>query len=281
MPQDLDDYDIRRDYDPQLDLLNAPPPRRHGGLLLGVLGFLVAVGLGVGLYLWRPWDKRPGGTAAAPAGPSSAGHANAPAGPGLPSLEQSDAFARDLAATLSSHPELTRWLARSSLIRTLTAVVDDVVNGESPRLVLDFLAPKDRFRAAAGRSKRVVADPASFAAYDTFGDVIASIDATAAARAYSAAEPLFDAAYRELGHTGAFRPALDQAIEILLAVPAVPADAELVAHTAGFRWADPKLEALSPPQKQLLRMGPRNVRLVQSKLRELQTALARGRGAAP
>jgi hypothetical protein len=40
-----------------------------------------------------------------------------------------------------------------------------------------------------------------------------------------------------------------------------------------YEYADPKLEALSPAQKALLRMGPRNVPRVQAKLRELAAAL--------
>ena len=35
----------------------------------------------------------------------------------------------------------------------------------------------------------------------------------------------------------------------------------------------PRLEALSPPEKHLLRMGPRNVQRVQAKLREVSAAL--------
>jgi hypothetical protein len=36
-----------------------------------------------------------------------------------------------------------------------------------------------------------------------------------------------------------------------------------------YKYDDPKLEALTLAQKQLLRMGPRNVRLIQAKLREM------------
>jgi hypothetical protein len=55
---------------------------------------------------------------------------------------------------------------------------------------------------------------------------------------------------------------------------------ELVPHAIGFRYADPKLEALTPGQKQFLRIGPRNVRLVQGKLRQVTEALAEPRQAA-
>ncbi len=40
-----------------------------------------------------------------------------------------------------------------------------------------------------------------------------------------------------------------------------------------YRYVDPKLEALSPAQKQLLRMGPENAQKIQAKLRELAGVL--------
>jgi hypothetical protein len=41
----------------------------------------------------------------------------------------------------------------------------------------------------------------------------------------------------------------------------------------GYAYADPRLEGLSPPQKQLLRMGPENVKAIQAKLREIASFL--------
>ena len=39
--------------------------------------------------------------------------------------------------------------------------------------------------------------------------------------------------------------------------------------SVSYTYEDARLESLSAAQKQLLRMGPRNVRLVQAKLREI------------
>jgi hypothetical protein len=40
-----------------------------------------------------------------------------------------------------------------------------------------------------------------------------------------------------------------------------------------YAYADPALEALGPVEKHLLRMGPRNARLVQGKAKALREAL--------
>jgi Protein of unknown function (DUF3014) len=295
MPEDQDpfhDLDLeptRRPGETDLDVSPyrpEPPPRRGGGLLFPVTLVsvaLVAIGLLAILFLVfrRPSAPTavtvPSLPAARPAPAPSATPAVA-----LPALDQSDDFVRQVASGLSSHPEIAQWLARTALVRTLTVVVSNIADGETPRPHLDFLAPKQRFHAAHRPGRTIVPDPASFRGYNAFADAVASVDATAAAGAFFTLEPLFDAAYRDLGHPeGGFRGALDRAIRALLAVPVLDANVELAPHAVGFRYADPKLEALTAAQKQFLRTGPRNVRLVQGKLRELETALRSSSSAAP
>jgi hypothetical protein len=283
MPDDLDDFDLeptRRHAEEETVAPHRPGPEKKGATLFPVtLAAVAVVAVGllgvVFLVLRHP--------VAAPSPSPSAAAAATPTAPpsptpapelSLPSLDESDAFVRQLAAALSAHPEFARWLARTALVRTLTVVVANVADGETPRPHLDFLAPKQRFRAARRPARLVVPDPAGFAGYSLFGDAVASVDAPAAAAAYRSLAPLFDAAYVDLGHPeGGFGGALDRAIQALLAVPVLREDVELVPHAIGFKYADSRLEALTPAQKQFLRTGPRNVRLVQGKLRELAAAL--------
>jgi hypothetical protein len=290
MPEDLDDRDDDLDQyelEPQRGLdddgSTVPAERGYGrdepkgGIgfpaILAALAVLVVALLGVLFLLFRQ-PGRPTPTPAAP--PPVAQQAPTPTpATTLPKLEDSDPFVRSLAGTLSSNPELARWLAQTGLVRKLTAVVDNVVSGETPRPHLEFLAPKQRFKAARRPGRTIVPDPAGFQGYDVVADVVGSVDASAAASAYRTLAPLFDAAYAELGHPdGGFSKAVDSAIAALTAVPVLRDDVELVPHAIGFRYADPKLEGLSAAQKQFLRMGPRNVRIVQQKLRELQPALS-------
>jgi len=48
---------------------------------------------------------------------------------------------------------------------------------------------------------------------------------------------------------------------------------ELTRLSVAYGFADARLQRLEPAQKQLLRMGPENVKRVQAKLRELVAAL--------
>ena len=270
----LDDDDgstrpVERSYERGYD-------RPKGGIgfpaILAALAVLVTALLGVLFLIFRQ-PGRPAPTAAPPPPVAQATPAPTPATP-LPKLEDSDPFVRSLAGTLSPNPELKRWLSQNGLVRKLTAVVENVSNGETPRPHLEFLAPRQRFKAARKPGRAIVPDPAGFQGYDVVADVVGSVDASGAAAAYRTLAPLFDAAYAELGHPeGGFSKAVDRGITALTAVPVLRDDVELVPHAVGFRYADPKLEGLTAAQKQFLRMGPRNVRIVQQKLRELQPAL--------
>jgi hypothetical protein len=275
---DLDDYELEHTRDPE-GRPPEPPPRR-GGLLFPVLlalGALAAVGALAALYFALRSPVTPE-TVTTPAPPSSvATPVPAPPSPTpttpLPSLDESDDFVRQLAGTLSRNPEIARFFGRDGLVRLLTVVAVNVAAGESPRPHLLFLAPKQHFRARS-RGGTLVPDPASFAGYEAIVDGVVSLDAAACAHAFEVAEPLFDTAFRDFGQPGVtFRAVLDRAVAALLAVPVLGDDVELVSHATVLRYADPRLEALTPAQKQFLRMGPRNVRRVQAKIREIAVAL--------
>jgi Protein of unknown function (DUF3014) len=289
MPEDLVDFDLeptRRD-DETVRVPEGPGgdgPRGGIGFpaILAAAAILVIALLGVLFLVFKkPAPPAPTPLPMAPATSATPAATPTPAVV-LPSLDDSDALVREVAAALSSRPELTRWLAQNGLVRKLTAVVDNVANGETPRPHLEFLAPKQRFKAARRPPHQIVPDPAGFAGYDLFADTVASVDAGTAAATYRTLAPLFEAAYVELGHPqGGFPKALDRALGALLAVPVLRADVALEPHAVGFRYQDPALEALTPAQKQFLRIGPRNVRIVQGELRELKAALAPEQAPAP
>jgi hypothetical protein len=92
--------------------------------------------------------------------------------------------------------------------------------------------------------------------------------------AWKEIKPLADRVYVEIAPPGrSFEQALAQAIQHLLDVPVPSDDVEVTERGALYVYADPQWEGLSRAQKHLLRMGPRNMQLIQSRLRELQGAL--------
>jgi DUF3014 family protein len=194
-------------------------------------------------------------------------------GEALPSLADSDPFVRERASAASAMPEFAVWLAGEGLVTRFVAAVDNVANGESPRDNLGELAPRAPFQAIE-RSGRHFATPRSWSRYELVARVFGSLDADVCARLHGLLLPLFEQAYGELGRReGKFDDVLSRAFRELLATPVRDGESELVPGIRSYRFADRRLELLSPAQKHLLRMGPSNARAIQAKLQEIAGAL--------
>jgi hypothetical protein len=269
----LDDLDLRPD-EPEPEPPGATSRRPPLALIAVATAVLVGAGLWYGLL-----RKRPKPAAPPPAAPSTIAPATPTPKPtplDLPALDASDAIVRQLVGPLSAHRLFASWLETPNLVRTLTASAVNLAEGGSPRAHLGFLAPQSAF-AVAERGGRTVIDSASYQRYDAFAASVSSLDPAAGARVYGQLEPLFDIAYRELGYPrGRFREVLARGLEHLLDAPVVDGDVEVKAVRRAalvYELADPELEALSPAQKHLLRMGPANVRRLQATLRGLRDGL--------
>lgn len=192
--------------------------------------------------------------------------------PDLPEVGASDAYVRAAVEHLSSHPEWLAWLATDGLVHRFVGAVVSIDAGRSPRDELDFMGPEGDFGVRRPRG-RIVVDTSSYRRYDLAATVVASLDTEGTARLYRRLHPLFEEEYGRLGFpSSSFDETLTGAIDHLLAVPVPEGPVVLIPSEDGvvYEYRDPELESLSPAQKQLLRMGPENVRRIQRKL----TALA-------
>jgi hypothetical protein len=152
-------------------------------------------------------------------------------------------------------------------------VADNLAEDASPRKPLSFLAPAKPFKAAEVKALPTI-DPKSYARYDGFADLVASIDAKAAAGAVRALHPLLESAYHKLGYPDRkLDDLLQKALQRLAEAPVVEAPIQLESKGAIYKYAYDQLEAQGPVEKHLLRMGPRNTKLIQAKAQELSSAL--------
>ncbi len=268
--------------------------RRRRRTLLRALAAGLALAGGL-IYLWlRSPERRdapipppsPAQAPSAPASPSPAPdpsaassdpsptEAESEAARPLPPLGESDPLVRELAARLSSRPELVVWLASDELIRRIVAGVDAVAQGQSPvDQAPASMRLQGRFEVVTSDAGAVAA-PSAHARYDLLTDVVSGLDGEGLAQAYRRLAPLFDEAHRALGHpSGSFAAALRTAIFELLAAPTVLGQPLLVPLEPGYGYADPALEDLSSAKKQLLRFGPGNVPRIQHALQALARAL--------
>ena len=193
----------------------------------------------------------------------------------LPPLDDSDALVRQRIGLLSSNRLVSTWLATKGLVRNFTVVVENISHGVNPSRHLRVLKPAGQFRVMT-RGANVVIDPRTYDRFTPIADAAASIDAAGAGRLYRSFKPLLQMAYDELGNQESIDRAIERAIGGLLQVPAVDGDVrvEQTGEGIGYEYADPRFDALTSAQKQLLRMGPRNIRVIQQQLRGFASAAA-------
>jgi len=244
--------------------------QKKSGTWIGITAIVAAAIVAVGAYLW----VRRSPPAAPPPEPVAQQAPAAPADAKLPTAEETDARIRAEGGKLSSRPELAEWLKQPGLLERWVVVTDNLSEGVSPRKQLGFLAPAKGFQAQQ-KGRKIFIDPRSYARYDVFADVVASIDAKGFGALVRDLHPLLQSAYHALGYPNRNVDAVAaQALQRLVAAPTVEGPVELTpGKGALYLFADEKLEKQGPVEKHLLRMGPRNTKLIQAKAREIAQAL--------
>ncbi len=183
----------------------------------------------------------------------------------LPPLPESDPFVRERMADIELPDE---WLEQGDYVRRLAVLAENAGRGTYPRSQLEFLDPAEPFKVEE-RGDRKFIDPASYDRYDRYVDTVTEVDPGELAGLLQSLHPLVETALTEVGVNAPPDEVFESALKEVLAVPVLERDPEVVQPHVMFEYADPQLEALSPLQKQILRMGPDNVRRLQDYLRSV------------
>ncbi len=279
--EELNDLELRRTEQPTP--LETPPNRTGLWVAGGAVVLLAAVAIYVTLAR-RPLPpaatNQPPPAAVTQPPRSLGGEAESVV---VPPLDESDQVVRTLVRALSTHEAVVAWLATKGLIRTFTLAVTNIADGASPAKQMVALRSATPFRPMDSNG-RLYVDPGSYDRYTRVADAVQSIDPAGAARLYATLKPRIEEAFGDLGFPDRkFDRVLEQAIVALLRTP-VP-DGRLPLQPSergiGYAFSDPRLEDLSPAQKALVRMGPRNARVVKQRLRDIALALGIAPSALP
>jgi hypothetical protein len=192
----------------------------------------------------------------------------------LPLLDDSDELIRGGVISLTRHEGVNAWLAPNQLIRKFVAFTDNVARGQVAKGPIRSMAPEGQFLVHKIDEKTFELDHSSYGRYTPFVKIAVSIDARRAAEFYHLLRPLFQIAYAELGYgSQTFDDVMFQSIGRLLETPMIEGQIRLVQPVVMYEFKDPKLESLSAAQKQLIRMGPENTRLLKAKISEISLEL--------
>ncbi len=257
-----------------------PLPGRNRRAQLVIVIAVVAVLIAAALFFFDRDGQAPGD----PTGPNSATdpRPTPPPAPTVvepvappfepPPLDASDDAVREQAETLLDQ-DVRPLLGTAEIIRTWVAALDNIAEGRNPRQHLNFLAPRSAFQVERSEG-RVYMAAENYRRFDHLAETVAGLDADDLVTFYSRFAPLADEAYQQLGYPeGEFESVLRRSVRRLLRTPILEGEVELRPEVQTYSFLDPQLESLPPAQKSFLRMGPRNMRLVQMKLREVARAL--------
>ncbi|WP_127346487.1 DUF3014 domain-containing protein [Pseudidiomarina mangrovi] len=191
--------------------------------------------------------------------------------PILPELATSTA---DVIEQLQLAQQDTSALTSTQLIRDAVVFIDNLRNGVVVRDKAGIDGPRNAFRVLEQNDKLYI-DPRSYDRYNTLVDWFVSLDTEVLVTMMQRYRPLIVAALAEIGYPDtAPEQVLLEAIAVLNDTPAVGTVVELTDDTVMYRFADPALESLPDAQKQMLRLGPDNIRRVKLKLSAIQAAVS-------
>ncbi|MDP5031144.1 MAG: DUF3014 domain-containing protein [Paraglaciecola sp.] len=188
-------------------------------------------------------------------------------------LDTSDGTVKTKLLQLSDYDSLARLIVDDALLKrfvVMTYTLADETIAANNRVLVQ---PDKPFRTFQQADKQWI-DPASYKRYTPYVDALTSIDSTSLLELYAEYKPALDSIFAEIsGPSENFNDKLAEAINVLLDTPEVPVPVEVYNDSVMLKFADPQLEALTAPQKQLLRTGPENMRRIKAKLREIKEAL--------
>lgn len=188
-------------------------------------------------------------------------------------LDLSDKAIKQGLITALRAPLLSTLIVNDSILANMVASVNNTAQGTLPENVSLLTPPATEFSVFKQADNQFIT-PESFTRYNVYAQTFAEIETEDMLALLDQYEPQIMAQFEQIALPNAqFTSTLINAINRLLDTPTVNLPIPVISDSAMYKFANPQLEALLPAQKQLLRMGPDNMRLVKAKLRELRTAL--------
>jgi hypothetical protein len=178
-------------------------------------------------------------------------------------------------AIIKVSPGLAPWLNTDQLIRRYVLIANDFSQGLRLEKHMRFLKQAQPFTVEQNGRRTLISNK-SYQRYDKLAAAIDAMDVQLIMAVYNKFRPLLLQVFAEFSY-----PAEHQLEDIfvkaaaeILAAPVIEEPIALVRPSVRYKFADKKLEALSPVSKQMIRMGPENTRIIQNKVRLLVEQLA-------
>ncbi|MEH6583933.1 MAG: DUF3014 domain-containing protein [Halioglobus sp.] len=191
----------------------------------------------------------------------------------LPSEKESDDLLRAEVAAVGADERLSGLVAREHPLEVSAALIEGMGRGVILRKILPADPPKEAF-SVMGQGEEIYMDTAGYQRYDSYANSISSLDSAALVAGFHRLRPLYERAYEQLGlDSNDFDNAIVRALDLVLSTPEIEGPVPLQQKSVMYLYADPELEQLPELQKQLLRMGPENIRRIKVQAQILRNGL--------
>ncbi len=215
----------------------------------------------------------PAPVSAAPADPVAPAPPPPPPEPELPSEEESDAWLMAQLSELGVRQSLLNLFDSAHPLSVSAAVLDGLSRGTLMRKMIPGWSPTGAFPADK-IGEELYLDPEGYKRYDTVVNTLTDLEPATIEQGFHRLRPLYERTYGELGlDPDDFDNALIRVLDQVIAAPVLEEPPRLLQESVMYTFADPALEALSPLEKQLLRMGPDNTRKLQQHAQTVRAEL--------
>ncbi len=187
--------------------------------------------------------------------------------------QQGDELLRQQLAASGARPILMKFLSDQQPLEVSAAQIDGLGHGIILRKYLPGSLQTEAFSVVV-EDEAIYMSPVSFLRYDKFTDAIAALDSSVLVKTFHLLRPMYEQTYGYLGLDASdFDNAVIRTLDLVLATPEIGEPIALQPKAVVYIYADPALESLPPLQKQLLRMGPDNIRRIKQQAQTLRTGL--------
>ena len=189
----------------------------------------------------------------------------------LPRLEESDDAERDALGDLPLGTAGQQYLMPGNIIERSASLIYLMAQGDVPYKLLPVSRPKAAF-PISDDGTQVVTDPAGFERYAALTQWLESLELEPLLSSLEWFIPLFREAWSYYGEDRtAFDMAVVMTLDLVIATPEVDlSEARLIRKEAVWIFEDPAIEGLAPMQKQVLRMGPENAKILKAKAAQMR-----------
>ncbi len=196
-----------------------------------------------------------------------------PPEPELPPVEEADAWLMTQLGDLGVRESLLNLFDSAHPLSVSAAVLDGLSRGNLMRKMIPGWSPAGAFPAEKVADELYL-DPAGYERYDTLVSTLVELEPATVEQGFHLLRPLYERTYGELGlDPEDVDNALIRVLDQVIAAPELDTPPQLLQESVMYTYADPDLEALTPLQKQLLRMGPENTRRLKRQAQAVRAEL--------